>query len=141
MAKRRVHRVPHEEVRAVLLKHGITTVSRAIEWGDTVGSDHEILDAEGEPTGQVVLGSALISGKTIEGILRGKRKLGVEFERVDAILCALGAPHHWYMELQEWYYPRDLRPDPEGETFLSQRAAFERACEMFEGMDAALLFG
>jgi hypothetical protein len=124
MAKKRVHRIPHEAVRDILISHGIRTVNRAIEWGDTAGSR-----------------SALISGKSVEGILRGKRVLGVEFERVDAILCALDAPHHWYMELAPWYYPPAVRHDPDCETFLAQHAAFERACEMFEGLDASLVFG
>ncbi len=84
MPKKRIHRVPHEAVRGILLKHGIDTVSKAQAFGDA----HPDL-----------------SGKSIEGILRGKRKLGVEFARVDAILCALGDPMHWYDELAEWYYP------------------------------------
>jgi hypothetical protein len=124
VAKKRVHRIPHEAVREILIAHGISTVNRAIEWGDTAGSR-----------------SALISGKSVEGILRGKRVLGVEFERVDAILCALDAPHHWYMELAPWYYPPGVRHEADYETFLAQRAAFERACQMFEGLDASLLFG
>lgn len=107
-------------VREILIKHGITTVSKAIDFGDA----HPDL-----------------SGKSIEGILRGKRKLGVEHRRVDQILCALGDPTHWYAELRDYYYEPGYKPDPEFETFLSQRAAFERACEFLEGGEVGLVFG
>jgi hypothetical protein len=114
VAKKRIHRVPHEAVREILIKHGIDTVSKALAFGDA----HPAL-----------------SGKSIEGILRGRRKLGVEFARVDEILCAVGDPMHWYGELAEWYYPAGCVHDPEYETFLRQGAAFERACEFIEGKE------
>lgn len=121
MAKKRIHRVPHEAVREILILHGIDTVSKAIDFGDA----HPDL-----------------SGKSIEGILRGKRKLGVEFPRVDAILCALGNPMHWYDELSEWYYPPGAKHESEFETFLRQGAAFERACEFIQGKEpVGLEFG
>ena len=123
MAKRRVHRVPHDEVRKVLVGHGISSVNKAIEWGESKSHKYP-----------------LISAKSIEGILRGKRTLGVEFDRVDQILCALESPEVWYLDLAEWYWPPGIAPEPEYETFLSHRAAFERACEMLEGKDAALVF-
>lgn len=118
MARRRVHRVPHELVRAILVKHGIDSVNKALEWGRTTG----------------------ISPKSIEGIVRGKRKLGVEFSRVDDILCALDSPGYWYDELADYYYPPDVIHEPEYETFLSQRAAHERACELMQGLDVGLVF-
>lgn len=124
MAKRRVHRIPHEEVKAILAKHGVRSVNQAVEWGETYGQRY-----------------ALISAKSIEGIVRGKRVLGVEFDRVDQILCALDAPDHWYDELSEWYYPPGIRPEAEFETFLSQTSAFERACELLSGGDSGLAFG
>jgi hypothetical protein len=131
VAKRRVHRIPHTEVRAVLVRRGISSVNRAIEWGE---SKSLIIDREGLRV------YPLISAKSIEGILRGKRTLGVEFDRVDQILCALEAPEVWYLELSEWYYPPGVAPEEEYETFLRQRPAFERARQMFEGQDAALTF-
>lgn len=124
MAKRRVHRVPHEEVKAVLYRHGIRSVNQAVEWGETYGAKY-----------------TLISAKSIEGIVRGKRVLGVEFERVDQILCALDSPDEWYKSLRRWYYPPYAVHDPDCETFLSQTAAFERACEMLNGDDSGLAFG
>jgi hypothetical protein len=123
VAKARVHRIPHEEVREILIKHGIRSVNQAIEWGSTAGANNP-----------------LISPKSIEGILRGKRVLGVEFERVDAILCALDAPEHWYQELAPYYYPPGAMAEPEYETFLAQGAAFERACEMLQGRAVGLVF-
>lgn len=124
MAKRRVHRIPHEEVKAILAKHGIRSVNAAVEWGETYGQRYP-----------------LISAKSIEGIVRGKRVLGVEFDRVDQILCALDSPEHWYGELAEWYYPPAVRIEKEYETFLSQTSAFERACELLSGLDSGLSFG
>lgn len=81
-----------------------------------------------------------ISPKSIEGIIRGKRKLGVEFELVDRIMVALDSPDHWYIELSAWYYPPHTRPEPEYETFLPQRQAFERACELLQGGEVGLVF-
>lgn len=124
MAKRRVHRIPHEEVKAILAQHGVRSVNQAVEWGGTYGSRYP-----------------LISAKSIEGIVRGKRVLGVEFDRVDQILCALDAPEHWYLELSAWYYPPGVRVEADFETFLSQVSAFERACEMLAGGDSGLAFG
>lgn len=83
----------------------------------------------------------LISPKSVEGIIRGKRTLGVEFERVDAIICALHSPEHWYTDLAPWYYPPGDRPDPEFETFTAQSRAFDMARALFAGEDAALSFG
>lgn len=169
MAKKRVHRVPHERVKAVLADRGIVSVNQAIQWGQMQGNRQhmcercvglkELLvrkigaDAAVEQFPDHCHWGApecrdrrypLISAKSVEGIVRGKRVLGVEFERVDQILCALEAASAWYDELAEWYYP----PGPKGElpeaefgTFaLNQNAAFERACEMLQGLDAALLF-
>lgn len=124
MAKKRIHRIPHEEVKAVLAKHGVVSVNQAIEWGLTAGNNYP-----------------LISAKSIEGIVRGKRVLGVEFDRVDQILCALDSPEHWYTDLAQWYYPPNVVHEPEYETFLAQQSAFDRACELLEGVDAAISFG
>lgn len=137
MSKRRVHRIPHEEVKDILFAHGIRSVNQAVEWGDTAGS---IIF----PPGHTRAGERrypLISSKSVEGIVRGRRVLGVEFDRVDQILCALDSPEHWYKELSRWYYPPHVAPDPDCETFLSQTAAFERACELLEGVDSGLSFG
>lgn len=124
MAKKRVHRVPHEAVRAVLVAHGVDTVNRAVEWGATKS-----------------INFPLISPKSVEGIIRGRRTLGVEFERVDQIVCALDAPESWYTVLYEWYHPPGFVPEPEYETFLSHGRAIDVARAMFAGEDAALSFG
>jgi hypothetical protein len=136
VAKRRVHRVPHAEIKTILWKHGVRSVNQAVAWGETAGAvvfppDHP---REGERR------YPLISAKSVEGIVRGKRVLGVEFDRVDQILCALDAPDHWYKELARWYYPPAPIHEPDYETFLSQTAAFDRACEMLQGVDSALSF-
>lgn len=123
MAKRRVHRIPHVEVRSVLVRNGISSVNRAIEWGGSQGKQYP-----------------LISAKSIEGILRGKRTLGVEFDRVDQIVCALECPDVWYTDLAEWYFPPDVKPEADYETFLSQPRAFELARALFDGRDGALSF-
>lgn len=133
MAKRRVHRVPHAEVRAILVRNGINSVNRAIEWGD---SKALILRPDGDRL------YPLISAKSVEGILRGKRVLGVEFDRVDQLLCAMECPEAWYLDLAAWYFPPGEPSHVCEEGFpLSVKAAFERAQEMFEGRDAGLSFG
>ena len=153
LAKRRVHRIPHEEVRKVLVRHGISSVNKAIEWGETYGAavilcpvcaalpeEEDLGFCVGEEEGCRARKYPMISAKSVEGILRGKRILGVEFDRVDQILCALESPEVWYLDLAEWYWPPGVHVEAEYETFLSHRAAFERACEMLEGGDAALVF-
>lgn len=155
MAKRRVHRVPHEQIKTILYKHGVRSVNQAVEWGGTAGSTIVVCGAcaaippeddypdtcPANIPGCRTRRYPLISAKSVEGIVRGKRVLGVEFDRVDQILCALDAPDHWYKELARWYYPPHPVHEPEFETFLSQTAAFERACEMLQGRDSALSFG
>lgn len=118
VAKKRVHRIPHEAVRTILVQHGIDSVGKALQFGE----------------------ANEISPKSIEGIIRGKRKLGVEFELVDRILCALDSPDHWYLDLAPYYYPPHAKHEHEYETFLPQWAAFERACELMQGVDVGLVF-
>jgi hypothetical protein len=160
MAKRRIHRVPHERIKAILERHGIRSVNQAVEWGAAVSERvimcqrcvrlGDMLDRKGVgdqfpahchwgERGCRERKFPLVSAKSIEGIVRGKRVLGVEFDRADQILCALEDTEAWYTDLAEWYYPKPPNHEAEYETFLSQPAAFTQARALIVGIDGLFL--